>query len=204
MKILLLLAGLLAFSLSALQAQDAAVEAPAASPPRVFSPADLETLVGQIALYPDALIALILPAATFPTDLVLAARHLRERGNDLSMIEQQPWDDSVKSLARYPDVLRWMDENLIWTKQLGETFLRDPASVMNAVQRLRTKARAKGALVDTPQQQVVADAGVIRIVPAQPQVIYVPYYQPDVVFSSRPIFRGRTYFSFSVGYPVGS
>jgi hypothetical protein len=165
---------------------------------------ELDQLLAPIALYPDALIALILPAATASTDIVLAARHVRDNPNDRSQIEHRAWDESVKSLTNYPEVLLWMDENLTWTKQVGEAFATQPADVMQAVQRLRAKARAAGTLVDTPQQQVIAEPQVIRIVPAQPDVIYVPRYEPEIVFVDRPVYYTRPFLSFGVGVPVGS
>lgn len=164
----------------------------------------LEQLLGPIALYPDALIALILPACAASTDIVLAARQLRENPNDRSQIEHRGWDESVKSLTSYPEVLTWLDENLSWTKQVGEAFVEQPAEVMQAVQRLRAKARAAGTLVDTPQQQVIAESSTIRIVPAQPEVIYVPYYEPEVVFVSTPVYYSRPVLAFGSGVAVGS
>ena len=127
------------------------------------------------------MIALILPASTVPSDIVLGARYLKS-GGDPGQIENQPWDDSVKALARYPEVLAWMDENLDWTSSLGEAFVEQPADVMNAVQALREQAKAAGNLADTPQQKVVEDENAIRIVPADPEVIYVPQYDPQVVY----------------------
>lgn len=165
--------------------------------------AQLDQLLGPIALYPDALIALILPASTVPTDVVLAARLLRESPGDPAQIDNSPWDDSVKSLARYPDLLRWMDENLAWTQQLGAAFATQPADVMNTIQRLRSRARAAGTLVDTPQQQVIVQGNTISIVPAQPDIIYVPYYDPVVVYQTRPAFSTDPFFRFSPAYPTG-
>ena len=110
----------------------------------------------------------------------------------------------MKSLTNYPEVLKWMDENLLWTRQVGEAFTDQPAEVMQAVQRLRAKATAAGTLVDTPQQQVIAEPQVIRIVPAQPDIIYVPHYEPDIAFVDRPIYYGRPFLTFGVGVPVGS
>lgn len=166
----------------------------------------LDQLLGPIALYPDALIALILPSATASSDVVLAARYLAGEGNAPAQIEDQPWDDSVKALAHYPSLVKWMDQNLAWTKQVGETFIEQPAEVMKSIQRLRAAARAAGTLVDTPQQQIVAEAETISIVPTQPDVIYVPYYDPQIVYVRRPnysYYPGNSFFSFSVGYPVG-
>jgi hypothetical protein len=109
----------------------------------------------------------------------------------------------VKSLSHYPSVLTWMDENLSWTKQLGEVFAAQPADVMNAIQRLRARARASGALMDTPQQQIIAQPDVIRIVPAQPDVIYVPQYDPQIVFIDRPMYYAQPAIFFGVGCGVG-
>jgi hypothetical protein len=148
-------------------------------PPR--TPETLDQLLGPIALYPDALVALILPAATVPTDIVLAARYLDAHG-DPAGIDAQAWDESVKALAHYPEVVRWMDANLEWTRELGAAFLDQPADVMNAVQRLRRRAQAAGALTDTPQQSVVVEGDGICIVPTQPDVIYVPEYDPALVY----------------------
>lgn len=108
-----------------------------------LSDAQLETLLGPVALYPDALIALILPASASSSDIVLAARYLAAN-QDPQQLDAQAWDESVRSLARYPDVIKWLDENLAWTQQLGTAFLAQPAEVMQAVQRLRARARAAG------------------------------------------------------------
>jgi hypothetical protein len=168
---------------------------------------ELEQLLAPIALYPDALIAIILPAATASTDIVLAARQLRASPGDTSQIEHRAWDESVKSLAYYPEVLTWMDENLPWTKQVGDAFTHQPADVMQAIQRLRAQARAAGTLNDTPQQQVITEPDVIRIVPAQPEVIYVPRYEPDVVFVREayyPVAPLHPLVTFGAGLRVGS
>ncbi|MEY4938730.1 MAG: hypothetical protein RIQ93_465 [Verrucomicrobiota bacterium] len=162
---------------------------------------ELDQLLGPIALYPDALIALILPAATAPADVVLAARYLRD-ANGLSQIESRAWDDSVKSLTHYPEVLQWMDQNITWTEQVGEAFRIQPNDMMNAVQRLRAKAQSVGSLINTPQQQVVAQAGVISIVPVQPEIIYVPHYDPQVVYISQPYYPA-SYLRFSAPYATG-
>jgi hypothetical protein len=176
------------------------------APPAAFqrTPDELDQLLGPIALYPDALIALILPAATVPADIVLAARYLHDNPGNLSQVENRAWDDSVKSLAHYPEVLQWMDENLTWTKQVGEAFIEEPAEVMKAIQRLRARARAAGTLVDTPQQQVLAEADVVRIVPAQPDIIYVPYYEPALMYGARPLYYSQPLITFGVGLSVGS
>jgi hypothetical protein len=205
MKTLRLPLALLLVTLS-VGAQDAAPAPPGAVPAMSNrrTAEELDQLLGPIALYPDALIAIILPASTAPTDIVLAARHVRDNPGDRAQIEHRAWDESVKSLTNYPEVLQWMDENLHWTRQVGEAFLEQPADVMQAVQRLRAKARAAGTLVDTPQQQVISEPQVIRIVPAQPDVIYVPHYEPEVVFVDRPVYYSRPFLTFGIGVPVGS
>ena len=166
------------------------------------TPDELDRLLAPIALYPDALVALILPAATAPTDIVLAARYLSANG-PAANVDVQPWDESIRALAHYPDILQWMDANLEWTMALGAAFMQQSADVMQAVQRLRAKARADGVLIDTPQQQVVIDDGAICIEPAQPDVIYVPIYDPELVFWGREPLLGRPYLTFGLGYSIG-
>jgi hypothetical protein len=168
-----------------------------------LSAADLQDLLAPIALYPDALIAIILPASTVPSDVVLGARYVERKG-DPAAAAGQPWDDSVKSLVYYPDVLVWMEENLEWTAAVGEAFMDQPADVMNAIQHLRAVARANGTLKDTPEQAVVVQEEEIRIIPANPEIIYIPQYDPDIVFveSYSPGFV--PFISFGVGFAVGS
>ena len=168
-----------------------------------LSEAQLESLLGPVALYPDALIALILPASASSSDIVLAARYLAANQDPLQ-IDHQAWDESVRSLARYPDVIKWLDENLAWTQQLGTVFLAQPAEVMQAVQRLRARARAAGTLIDTPQQKVITEGEVILIEPASPTVIYVPRYDPEVVYVSRPYGWTQPSLFFGLGFGVGS
>ena len=162
--------------------------------------AQLDQLLGPIALYPDPLIAQILPASTLPTQIVLADRYL-SGGGDPNQIDQQPWDPSVQALARYPNVLKWMDDNLNWTTDLGHAFLNQQQDVMVSIQRLRTSANNLGNLQSTPQQQVINDGGAIEIVPADPQVIYVPVYQPDQVYYQSDY--GSPFITFGIGWPIG-
>jgi len=164
-------------------------------------PEELDKLVSPIALYPDSLVALILPSATTSSDVVLAARFLADNGNP-SEIDNQPWSDSVKSLAHYPDVVKWMDENLSWTRQMGDVFEAQPADVMTAIQRMRAQARSAGLLTDTPQQRIVTQDEEIYIEPAQPDVIYVPVYDPEVLWMRRP-YHG-SFISFGIGFGVGN
>ena len=199
-----------AFVACPLQAQAPPPEPPQAaveSTAQRLAPEALNELLAPIALYPDALIALILPASTVPADLVLAARYIASNG-DPAQIANQPWDDSVKSLARYPDLLKWMDQNLEWTTQVGETFLDQPADVMNSIQQLRAQAIAAGNLVDTPQQtivkEIVEEETRVRIVPAEPEVIYVPQYDPEVVYVEPYAPDFGPVVTFGVGFAVGS
>jgi hypothetical protein len=161
----------------------------------------MDQLLGPIALYPDPLIAQILPASTLPTQIVLADRYVSGGGGP-NQIDQQPWDASVQALARYPGVLKWMDDNLNWTTELGQVFLNQQQDVMESIQRLRTSANNLGNLQSTPQQQVINDGGDIEIVPADPQVIYVPVYQPDQVYYQTGY--GSPFISFGIGFAIGS
>ena len=181
------------------------VRAQAAVPPplpayQTLTPAQLDQLLGQIALYPDPLIAELLPASTFPAQIVLADRYVAG-GGDPNQMAQQPWDASVQAMARYPAVLKWMDDNLNWTTQVGQAFLNQQPEVMASIQRLRAEASKLGNLQSSPQQQVIADGSNIEIVPADPQVIYVPVYQPDQVYSDAPY--GSPFITYGVGYPFG-
>ena len=183
----------------------ASMPAQTAVPPPVaayqaLSEAQLDQMLGPIALYPDPLIAQILPAATVPTQVVLADRYVLG-GGDPSQIEQQPWDASIKAMARYTNVLKWMDDNLTWTTALGAAFLNQQPEVMQSIQRLRGVASKLGNLQSSPQQQVVADSGHIEIVPADPQVIYVPVYQPAQVYYDAPY--GAPFITFGFGWPIG-
>ena len=154
---------------------------------------ELRDLLGPIALYPDPLISLILPASTVPSDVVLAARFVKA-GSDPEAAQDKSWDSSVKALVRYPDTLTWLDENLEWTTQVGDAFVDQPVDVMDVIQDLRAKARAVGNLVDTPQQRIVQEDNDIRIVPAQPEYIYEPRYDPQVVYYDRPVAEPLLYF----------
>jgi hypothetical protein len=161
----------------------------------------LDQLLGPIALYPDPLIAQILPASTLPTQIVLADRYV-SGGGDPNQIDQQPWDASVQALARYPNVLKWMDDNLNWTTELGQAFLYQQQDVMDSIQRLRQLAINLGNLQSTPQQQVITDNGDIEIVPADPQVIYVPVYDPAQACYQAAY--GTPFISFGIGFAIGS
>ena len=173
---------------------------PPAPEVQLLSDAQLDQMLAPIALYPDPLLAEMLPAATLPSQIVLADRYV-SGGGDPNLIDQQPWDLSVKALTQYPTVLRWMDDNLAWTTALGQAFLNQQQDVMNSIQRLRAQAMALGNLQSTPQQSVVVDNGLIEILPPNPQVIYVPVYQPNVVYYQRTY--GTPFISFGAALRVG-
>jgi hypothetical protein len=163
---------------------------------------ELETLLAPIALYPDVLLAQILPASTFPVDIVLAARWLRTNP-DMSTLLEQKWDPSVLALCNYPEVIYMLDKDLDWTNAVGTAFLSQQPDVMNAIQELRRKAEVSGALRSTAQQAVVSDEGYIRIVPTQEDTVYVPQYDPQAVYAPEPA-ETETAISFGAGLPLGA
>jgi hypothetical protein len=146
-----------------------------------LSAEQMEGLVGRIALYPDDLVAIILPAATNPLQVVQADRFLDKRKTDPKLALDDKWDDAVKSLVNYPEVIKSMSSDLDWTSALGEAVVSDQAGVLEAIQVFRRKTQAAGNLKSDPKQTVVVEKEVIRIVPADPQVIYVPQYNPTTV-----------------------
>jgi hypothetical protein len=159
--------------------------------------------VAPVALYPDPLLALILPASTSPSDVSAAAAYLVQYG-DVTQIDSQPWDPSVRALAHYPSVLTWMASNLAWTEALGSAFLASPSDVMDDVQSLRARALAAGTLASTPQERIVTDDGQIEILPAQPDSVYVPAYDTDVVYSDQPYYDyGGPFINYGDAYPAG-
>jgi hypothetical protein len=152
-----------------------------ATSPEPTSPEALEKLVARIALYPDDLIAIILPASTNPLQIVQADRFLAKRKTDPKTPLDDKWDDAVKSLVNYPEVVTAMSSDLDWTAALGEAVVADPGDVLEAVQAFRRKTQAAGNLKSDQKQTVVIEKEVIKIVPADPQVIYVPQYNPTTV-----------------------
>ena len=179
-----------------------AAQDPAASRAITRSAAQLERLVGPVALYADPLLAQLLLAATFPDQVRDAAAHVRANG--AADIDAQPWDVSVKAVAHYPTVLNLLDSKPEWMDELGQAYATQSADVMAAVQRLRQAAVARGNLVTTPQHQVVVESSQVAIWPANPRVIYVPVYDPDVVYVRYAGSYGlRPYVSFGFGYPMG-
>ncbi|HET7875817.1 MAG TPA: DUF3300 domain-containing protein [Methylomirabilota bacterium] len=212
--------------------------------PKPFKPEELEQIVAPVALYPDPLLAQILMASTYPLEVAQAARFAKAnaqlKGDQLNeALKKQTWDDSVKSLVSFPQVLTMMDEKLDWTQKLGDAVLAQQKELMDAVQRLRAKAHAAGNLKTTAEQKVtVVPAAappaapppapqtvvvqqpptVIKIETVNPQVVYVPVYNPTVVYGTWPYpayppyppyyppgyVAGTAALSFGVGMAVGA
>jgi hypothetical protein len=175
------------------QAPPPATAPPAAAAPALYNAEQLDALLAQIALYPDALLTQVLMASTYPLEIVEAWRWLQQDNNRAltgdalaQALEAQSWDPSVKSLVPFPMVLNLMNGNLGWTQQLGYAFANQQSDVWNSVQRLRAQAQAAGQLGSTPQQTVMQENGAIVIQPANPQLVYVPAYNPTVVYGPWP------------------
>lgn len=179
-------------------------------PPPSYSPGDLDRLVSRIALYPDPLLAQVLAGATFPDQIPDAAQwsdqHHYLSGNELAdaiTADQLPWDPSVQALLPFPAVLDMMARDMQWTSALGNAFLAQQEDVMAAVQRMRFHAREFGYLRTGPQI-IVGGGPYITILPARPDFIVVPYYDPAVVFiAPRPGFFVGAGISFRFGVVVG-
>ncbi len=197
-----------------------AAGAPAQPPPYVQqTPEQVQRLVAPIALYPDSLVAQILAASTFPEQVVEADRWVQAnpdlKGDALAQaVDQQPWDPSVKALTAFPSVLGNMDKNLSWTSSLGDAYYNQQQDVMDAVQVMRQKAQAAGNLKTTPQQTVTVQDSTVDIAPADPDVVYVPAYDPWLVYGypivAWPgwypypgIWFGGPYLSFGIGFGIG-
>ncbi|HWU41092.1 MAG TPA: DUF3300 domain-containing protein, partial [Candidatus Acidoferrum sp.] len=180
---------------------------PGGSPP-LLSQQQLEELVGRVALYPDDLLAILLPASTFPLDVVQADRFLQRLKQDKNLQPDERWDESVRNLLNYPEVISMMSQDLDWTRNLGEAVVTQQADVMKAIQAFRAKAQSAGNLKTDDKQIVVQENNVIQIVPADPEVIYVPQYQPAqvVVYQPEPVpyyYYPTPYPSYYYPYPPG-
>jgi uncharacterized membrane protein YgcG len=213
-----------------LSAQDAPSQDAQAAPPQDAqdaqapphaqqTPEQLQRLVAPIALYPDSLVAQILAASTFPEQVVEANRWVQAnpdlKGDALGQaVDQQPWDPSVKALAAFPSVLGNMDKNLSWTSSLGDAYYNQQQDVMDAVQVMRRKAQDAGALKDPQHEVIKQDGPNIEIEPAEPDVVYVPAYDPWLIYGypivAWPgwypypgIWFGGPYFSFGIGFGIG-
>jgi len=194
-------------------------QGPPAPPYAQQSPEQLQQLVAPIALYPDSLVAQILAASTFPEQVVQADRwvqaHPDLKGQTLGQaVDQQPWDPSVKALTAFPSVLGNMDKNLSWTSTLGDAYYNQQQDVMDAVQVMRHKAEQAGNLKSTPQEVVKEEGPDIDIEPADPEVVYVPAYDPWLIYGypidAWPgwypypgIWFGGPYLSFGIGFGIG-
>jgi hypothetical protein len=187
---------------AALLAQQAA---PTAAVYTLQSSEQLDQMLAPIALYPDALVAQILGAATYAPQVAEADRFVKANASHMSqdkfakLVDKQAWDPSVKALTAFPNVLDMMNKNIPWTTSLGNAYYNQPQDVMMTVQRLRQRAYAAGALRSTPQQTVVYQPGNIVIAPADPSVVYVPVYNPWIVYGAPlPVYPAFVY----VGYPT--
>jgi hypothetical protein len=151
------------------------------------SPEALDQIVAPIALYPDSLIAQILAAAIYPTEIVEADRWMQQ-GSGLDeaafgeAVDQQAWDPSVKALTQFPSILANMDKNLAWTSALGEAYASQSQAVFDAIQAMRRRAEQAGTLTSTPQETVTTEGQTIVIQPANPDFVYVPEYDPWLVY----------------------
>jgi hypothetical protein len=206
-------------NLLAYPAAQAPAQAEQAPPYMQQTPEQLQQLVAPIALYPDELVAQILAASTFPEQVVQADRWVQEhpdlQGEALARAaDQQPWDASVKALTAFPSVLGNMDKNLSWTSSLGDAYYNQGQDVMDAVQVMRQRAEAAGTLKTTPQQTVIRQGSTIIIQSAYPDVVYVPAYDPWLVYGypivAWPgwypypgIWFGGPYPSFGISFRIG-
>ncbi len=192
--------------------QQQSVTNPAA--PETLSSYQLDNLVAPIALYPDPLLGQMLVASTYPLEVVEASQWLQRNGNLkgqalIDAAKQQPWDPSVQALVAVPDALAKLNQDIQWTTDLGNAFLAQQADVMSAVQRMRSRAQADGRLASTPQQSVRTEdqdgKQVIVIQPANPEIIYVPTYDPFYIWGP-PLYGyypALYYPSFGFGFGIG-
>jgi len=189
------------------------------TPPVQQSPQELQQLVAPIALYPDALVAQILAASTYPTQIVEAERwmqsHSNLKGEELAKeVDKQPWDPSVKAITQFPSVLENMDKNLSWTSSLGDAYANQQQDVTDAVQAMRQQAHKAGHLNSNEQEKVTTQGSTIIIEPANPEVVYVPAYDPWLVYGEPivaypgwypvpGIFLAGAGIGFGIGFGVG-
>jgi len=190
-----------------------------------FSQEELDQILAPVALYPDSLLAQVLMASTYPLEVVMADRWVKQNKNLtgdklIEAADKQPWDPSVRALVPFPDLLSTMAEKLEWTEKLGDAFLAQQTDVMETVQSLRKKAYEAGNLKSTNEQQVIVEQETILVEPADPRVVYVPVYDPWRVYGSwwwpyyppyvfypypyRSAFYYPGYIGFSVGFVVGA
>ena len=165
----------------------------------LLSASDLEDLVGPIALYPDDLLAIVLPASAYPLQIVEAGRFLEALEDDATLKPDPEWDDSVVALLNYPEIVELLNDDIDWTWRLGEAVVSQQGDVVSAIESFRDRAYAAGNLKSDEYQQVTHNEGAIEITPVNDDVIYVPYYEPErvVVYQPRPV-----YYYYPRAYPV--
>ena len=190
----------------AVEGSGTAVETGAEEIP-LLSTSDLEVLVGPIALYPDDLLAIVLPASTYPLQLVQAERFLQDLKNDPELEPNESWDDSIVALINYPEAVQLLTKDLDKTWRLGEAVVAQQADVIAAIESFRDRAYTAGNLQSDTHQTVSQNDGIIEIAPAEDDVIYVPYYEPErvVVYQPTPAYYyyPRAYPIYNYPYPYG-
>ncbi len=164
----------------------AQTQASSANAGAAFSSEQLDELVGPIALYPDELLAITLPASTYPLEIVQAARYLEQRKSEPERKPNERWDSSVLGLLNYPDIVERMNQDLDWTARLGDAVVNQQQDLMDAIQRFRTQANSAGNLRSDERVTIVQEKEIIKIESASPEVIYVPAYNPTVVVVQQP------------------
>ena len=177
----------------------AAAQEPDAPAVGILPADELADVVGPIALYPDDLVAIVLPASTYPLQIVQAARFLEDRKSNPNLKANEEWDDSVVALLNYPEVITLLNDDLDWTYDLGTAVLNQREDVLDAIQDFRDRAYAAGNLRNDGRQTVTRADNTITIKPADPQVIYVPYYEPERVVIYQPV---PVYHYYPYRYPV--
>jgi Protein of unknown function (DUF3300) len=182
----------LALAATSLWAQQPPGPPPLPPPNQTLTPNQLNDLVAPIALYPDELVSQIMVAATYPLEVVEAYQfQLKSPGLQgpalTQAAQQQNWDPSVQALVLFPDVLKRLNADVTWTTNLGNAFLAQQQDVMDAVQRMRQSAQQNGKLKSTPQESVANNGGAIAIEPVDPEVMYVPVYDPAWIWGP-PLF----------------
>lgn len=201
----------LAVSLAVLLLAPSGVAAQSEGGEKPFKPEELDQLLAPIALYPDSLLAQVLMASTYPLEVVQADRWARQNesleGDALTKaLEQKNWDPSIKSLVNFPQVLQMMGEELDWTQKLGDAFLAQQKEVMDTIQKLRKKAKAEDNLKTTQEQTIIVEKETQTIVieSASPEVVYVPTYNPTVVYGTWPYPAYPPYYYYPPGYVAGA
>ena len=172
------------------------------SPAYVFSDQELDNLLAPIALYPDPLLAVMLPASTYPEEINDADAWLKG-GGTVSVINGQSWDESVKAIAYYPDILDMMAGDLDWTADLGDAFINQQEDVTRSIQRLRWQARDIGNLEGNDNQQVIIDGENITIIPARPDYMYAPQYDASVVYEESWGQGSPPFITYGFGLAIG-